>query len=66
MKQRRREVIDFYQETLNIPRQDPFFWQRVYALAGISCETKRTTFFEHIRQRLGVAPRQTQQETIPD
>lgn len=54
MQHRRREIIGFYQEILNIRREDAFFWQRVYALAGVTCETKRTTFFEHIRQRLGV------------
>lgn len=57
MNTRRRQILEFYQELLNVQRTDPFFWQRVYALTGISCETKRTTFFESIRQRLGLAPR---------
>lgn len=53
MQLRRREVVDFYQELFNISRNDRFFWQRVYALIGLSAETKRTTFFEHIKDRLG-------------
>lgn len=57
MQSRRREVVGFYEDILNVNRQDPFFWQRVYALAGVTCETKRTTFFEHIRKRLGVTSR---------
>lgn len=53
MQTRRRELVDFYQELLNVKRNDPFYWQRVYALIGLSAETKRTTFFEHIKDRLG-------------
>ncbi len=57
MQTRRREVIAFYQSVMDIRRDDTFFWQRVYALAGINCDTKRTTFFEHIKSRLGVTSR---------
>jgi hypothetical protein len=57
MQARRREVIAFYQSVMDIRRDDTFFWQRVYALAGINCDTKRTTFFEHIKSRLGVTSR---------
>lgn len=64
MQSRRRQVLDFYQALLDIRREDPFFWQRVYALAGVSTETKRTTFFEHIKERLGVVAR-TKQPTAP-
>jgi hypothetical protein len=53
MQNRRRQFGEFYQELLGVAREDAFFWQRVYALAGISCDTKRSTFFEHLKQRLG-------------
>jgi len=52
MRSRKREVYEFYLELLNIDRRDPFYWQRVYALAGIACETKSTTFFETLKERL--------------
>jgi hypothetical protein len=55
MQARRRELLDFYQDLFGIGRNDRFFWQRVYALAGISTETKRSTFFESIKARLGRA-----------
>jgi hypothetical protein len=53
MQKRRREIVEFYQEILGLPRHDRFYWQRVYALAGVGTETKHTTFFEHIKDRLG-------------
>jgi len=59
MQNRRREIVVFYQELFSIKRNDPFYWQRVYALAGLSTETKRTTFFEHIKDRLGRVARPT-------
>lgn len=64
MQTRRRQVLEFYQAVLDIRREDAFFWQRVYALAGISCETKRSTFFEHIKERLGVIPRKAETSTV--
>jgi hypothetical protein len=66
MQKRRREIVEFYQELLNIRRDETFFWQRVYALAGVSCDTKRTTFFEHIRQRLGVTAKTHSTPTTPE
>jgi len=53
MQQRRTELLDFQQELHGIPRNDPFFWQRVYALLGIGTETRRSTLFEHLKARLG-------------
>ena len=57
MTARRRELELFHTDVRAIPRTDAFFWQRVYPLAGISCETKRTTFFQSMRERLGLAPK---------
>jgi hypothetical protein len=52
MQQRRTELEDFHRTLGNIPRNDPFFWQRVYEMLGISTETKRSTFFEYLKTRL--------------
>jgi hypothetical protein len=57
MQSRRRELAEFYRELMNIRRTDQFFWQRVYAITGLASETKRTTFFDHIRSKLGVGPK---------
>jgi hypothetical protein len=65
MQQRRTELLDFQQALTGIPRNDPFFWQRVYALLGITSETKRSTFFEHIKARLGRAIRPEPQPVAP-
>jgi hypothetical protein len=65
MQSRRREIIQFYQDLFGIQRNDPYYWQRVYALAGISTETKRSTFFEHIKARLGrVVRREDKPENV--
>jgi hypothetical protein len=55
MEARRQQLCDFQQELVNVPRNDPYFWQRVYALAGISTVTKGSTFFETLKARLGRA-----------
>jgi hypothetical protein len=57
MTARRRELDVFHADLRAIARTDAFFWQRVYTLAGISCETKRTTFFQSMREKLGLAPK---------
>ncbi len=55
MEARRSEIVAFHRGLLRIPRNDRYFWQRVYALAGMSVETKSSTFFETLKERLGKA-----------
>jgi len=55
MQTRRREISEFHQELHSIQRNDRYFWQRVYALAGISTETKGSTIFERIKASLSRA-----------
>lgn len=62
MHRRRREVDSFYVELLRLDRADTFYWQRVYTLVGIDVETKRTTFFQELRQRIGLGPKITDNE----
>ena len=57
MHQRRRELDAFNVELLNLNRSDPFYWQRVYSLLGIGSETKKISFLESVRQRLGLGTR---------
>jgi hypothetical protein len=57
MHRRRREVDSFYVELLRLDRMDSFYWQRVYTMLGIDIETKRTTFFQDLRQRFGLGPK---------
>ncbi|HKS36693.1 MAG TPA: hypothetical protein VJW76_05860 [Verrucomicrobiae bacterium] len=52
MQQRRREMDNFVLELLKIERNHPFYWQRIYSLLGIVSETKTTSFFEGLKQRL--------------
>jgi len=33
---------------------DPFYWQRIYTMLNITVETKKTSFFAELRQRLGL------------
>ena len=54
MQQRRGEVNDFYLDLVKINRSDRFFWQRVYALCGVSFETRRSTFMENLKLKLGM------------
>ena len=54
MHRRRREIDSFYVELLRLDRTDPFYWQRVYTMLGIDIETKRTTFFQDLRERFGL------------
>ena|SRR6266516_3677137 len=57
MHRRRREIDSFYVELLKLDRADSFYWQRVYTILGIDVETKRTTFFQEIKQRFGLGAR---------
>jgi hypothetical protein len=59
MQQRRTELNDFYLDLVKINRSDRFFWQRVYALCGVSFETRRSTFIENIKLRLGIGVTET-------
>jgi hypothetical protein len=52
MQQRRREMENFVLELLKIERNHPFYWQRIYSLLGIVSETKTTSFFEGLKQKL--------------
>jgi hypothetical protein len=49
---RQEEFEDFQRDLHGIPRNDSFYWQRVYALIGVTGESKSTTFFEYLQQRL--------------
>jgi hypothetical protein len=35
MQQRRAELEEFHHELLSIPRDAPYYWQRIYALIGL-------------------------------
>ncbi|SRR6266536_591964 len=54
MHRRRREIDSYYVDLLRLDRTDPFYWQRVYTMLGIEIETKRTSFFQDLRQRFGL------------
>ena len=54
MHRRRREIDSFYVELLKLDRTDAFYWQRVYTMLGIDIETKRTSFFQDLRERFGL------------
>src|SRR5947207_8391491 len=54
MHRRRREIDSFYVELLKLDRTDAFYWQRVYTMLGIVIETKRTSFFQDLRERVGL------------
>lgn len=52
MQRRRSEMERFLQELTKIERPHPFYWQRIYSILGITSETKTTSFFEGIKQKL--------------
>jgi len=54
MHRRRREIESFYVELIKLDRADPFYWQRIYTMLNITVETKKTSFFAELRQRLGL------------
>jgi hypothetical protein len=64
MHRRRREIDSFYVELLRLNRTDPFYWQRVYSILGIDVETKRTTFFQDLRERFGMGSKAEGEETL--
>jgi hypothetical protein len=57
MQGRKAEVERFYAAIQRIAPGHVFFWQQVYTLAGVPCETRRTTVFETLGQRLGLVPK---------
>ncbi len=59
MQKRRAELNDFHLDLLKINRDDPFFWQRIYELCGVSLETRRSTFVESFKLRLGLGTTET-------
>jgi hypothetical protein len=59
MQRRRREIQEFHSELMRIPRDSAFYWQRIYALIGVSLETKSNTFFDSIKLKLGLGSRNT-------
>jgi hypothetical protein len=54
MQRRRQEMQDFHGELMLIQRGDQFYWQRIYALIGVSLETKSNTFFDNLKCKLGI------------
>lgn len=52
MQERRRELDSYILELLKIERSDTFFWQRIYSMLNICSETKSTSFFEGLKQKL--------------
>ena len=62
MHRRRREMDDYYVELLKLDRSDAFYWQRVYAMIGIDIGTKKTTFFQDMKQRFGLGSRSAPSE----
>jgi len=54
MQQRRAEINEFQLDVLKIDRGSRFFWQRVYALTGVTFETKRTTLIDNLKLRFGL------------
>jgi hypothetical protein len=63
MQQRRTELNEFYLDLVKINRSDRFFWQRVYGLCGVSLETRRSTFMESLKLRLGIGATETPEAT---
>ena len=62
MHRRRREIDSFYIDLLKLDRRDSFYWQRVYTMVGIEIGTKKTTFFQEMKLRLGIG-RQESEDT---
>jgi len=57
MHRRRREIDSYYVELIRIDRTDSFYWQRVFNMIGIGSETRKTSFLDGMRQRLGMGSR---------
>jgi hypothetical protein len=54
MQSRRKDMQGFYSELIKVKRSDAFYWQRIYALVGVSLETKSHTFFQNLKLQLGI------------
>jgi hypothetical protein len=52
MQRRRAEMEWFIQDLKKLDRPHPFYWQHIYGILGITSETKTTSFFESLKQRL--------------
>lgn len=59
MQQRRAELEEFHHALLNIPRDAAYYWQRTYALMGLKDETRNETFFDTVKRKLGMNPKET-------
>ena len=57
MQSRRKEIEQFVEDLSQIRRGDPFYWQRVYQMIGISLETQATSFFEGMKLKFGFRPK---------
>ncbi|SRR6266511_2212120 len=62
MQQRQHEMENFILELSKLERNHPFYWQRVYSILGITSETKTTSFFEGLKQRLRLGQRPVDSE----
>ena len=65
MQQRRAELNDFYLDLVKMNRNDRFFWQRIYALCGVSFETRRSTFLENLKFKLGIGVTEASEAPSP-
>jgi len=54
MHRRRHEIDSFCVNLLTLDRRDPFYWQRIYTMLGISSETRKTSFLEGMKHRFGI------------
>jgi len=66
MVDRRAEIEGFRQKLRSISRSHPFFWQRVYPLAGVELQTRNDTLFQRLQRRLRGGPNLTSpSEPVP-
>ncbi|HUL51553.1 MAG TPA: hypothetical protein VLU94_03100 [Candidatus Nitrosotalea sp.] len=67
MHRRRSEMEWFLEDLLKVERPHPFYWQHIYSILGLTSETKTTSFFEGIKQKLKMRqqPSSTQKDRIP-
>lgn len=56
MESRKTELLDFHQQLTALSRNDPFFWQRIYGLLGVTSDTKRGTLIQQITSFLRRSP----------
>jgi hypothetical protein len=62
MHRRRKEIESFHLEVMKLDRTDPFYWQRVFTMLGISSDTRKTSFLAGIREKLRFGHRQAAEE----